>query len=311
MKKKKSKRSSYSILQNVIFLMKDIKKEHPSLLPFCFIQIILSVISPVFSIYIPKVTLDLVQKNASVSEIFFVLGLLGLIMTLSMAISGMVDEGKYMMYNDMRRYYQMKLFFQSLSCDYKYVESEEGHTTYQRAISSLFGGDGSGTSVMIVSVISLIVNTLCFILYSGIISTLNLYVIFLLIVLSFISFYSTKYAQTYEHDKENENANFEKKLNYMIYTGSNIAFGKDMRLYQAGKWFVNLRNSLIQQFCTLNRKIRKRYFNAGVVNAFVLFLRDGIAYAYLIYAVTTKKLRLLNLRYTLARLQRFQDLSMQ
>ena len=39
-------------------------------------------------------------------------------MALAMALSGMANEGKYLLYNDMRRYYQMQLFLRSLSCSY-------------------------------------------------------------------------------------------------------------------------------------------------------------------------------------------------
>lgn len=110
----------------------------------------------------PKITLDLVMGSADTAQIFLVLGGFGIVMVLSMALSGMANEGKYIMYNDMRRYYQMELFLQSLSCDYKNVESEEGQTKYQRAMSTLRNGDWSGTSIMIVSSIDIVVSLLCF-----------------------------------------------------------------------------------------------------------------------------------------------------
>lgn len=280
----------YHVFQNIVFLMKDIKKEHPVLLLFIAMQIVLAVVSPVFGIYIPKVALDLVMNQADLKEIFGVLGTLGLIMALSMALSGMADSGKYMLYNDMRRYYQMELSLQSYSCDYKYVESEEGQTKYQRAMSTLWGGDQSGTSVMVVSVIDIAVSVLCFVIYSGIISTLNLGIILMLIVLSLISLFGTLRAQNYEYQRQDEAAVYEKKLYYVMGTGSSVQFGKDMRLYQTGNWFLTLRDALIQQSGKLTAKIQNRYFAAGVLNAFVLLLRDGISYAYLIYAVISQQI---------------------
>lgn len=117
--KKKKEPLKYHIFQNITFLLKCIRREHPLLLIFIIMQVILSVISPVFGIYIPKITLDLVMGSADTAQIFLVLGGFGIVMVLSMALSGMANEGKYIMYNDMRRYYQMELFLQSLSCDYK------------------------------------------------------------------------------------------------------------------------------------------------------------------------------------------------
>ena len=280
----------YHVFQNIIFLIQDIRKEHPMLLLLIAVQILLGVVSPVFGIYMPKLALDLVMNQADRKEIFAVLGSFGLMMALAMALSGMADLGKYMLYNDMRRYYQMKLYLQSLSCDYKNVESEEGQTKYQRAMATLWCGDGSGTSQMVVAAIDIAVSVLCFVIYSGILSTLSFTVIFLLVILSLISLAATRHAQNYEYQKQDEAAIYNRKLSYVTGTGSDVQFGKDMRLYQIGQWFLNLRDTLIGQSGKLTAKIQNRYFGAGIVNAVVLMLRDGISYSYLIYAVISHEI---------------------
>ena len=123
-------------------------------------------------------------------EICLVLGSFGGIMALAMALSGMANEGKYLLYNDMRRYYQMQLFLRSLSCSYKDIESEEGQTKYQRAMNTLRYGDLSGTSVMLVAAVEILTSSLCFIIYSGIISALSPFMLLALVFLSLISLFS-------------------------------------------------------------------------------------------------------------------------
>ncbi len=287
MMKKQKERPRYNIFQNILFLLKDIRQEHPILILFILTEIVLSVISPVFGIYIPKAALDLVLERAHPEQVFFTFGTFGLIMTLSMALSGMTGQGKYMLYNDMRRYYQTKLFLQSLSCDYKNVESMEGQARYQKAMGTLRGGDWSGTSILLVAAIDMAVSVLCFVIYSGIMSSLSPVMILVLVALSLISLFATRRAQGYEHSRRDEAAEYEKKLEYVIRVGSNAQFGKDMRLYHAGGWFAQLRESLIEQSTKLTNQIQNRYFASGLVNAFVLVLRDGIAYAWLIHSVAS------------------------
>lgn len=288
--KKEREHPKYNVFQNIIFLLRDMKREHPLLILFIVLQVVLSVVSPVFSIYIPKIALDLVLDAAGLSRILMVLGGAGLIMTLSMALSGMAEQGKYMMYNDMRRYYQMELFLRSLSCDYRHVESAEGQTKYQRAFDTLAYGDMSGTSQMTVTSINMVVNVLCFVIYSGIMSQLSPAMVLILIALSLVNLFGTRHAQNYEYRRQDEWSRYEKRLQYVIRTGSDIQSGKDMRLYHTGGWFVSLRETLIQQITRLSRKIQNRYFAAGAVNACILFLRDGIAYACLIYAVAAGRI---------------------
>lgn len=286
--KKERERVKYNSFQNIIFLLKGMKQKHPVLIVLILLQIILSVVTPVFSIFIPKIALDLVMKSADVSEILLVLGGVGLIMILSMAFSGMAAEGKHMLVNDMRSFYQIQIFLKSLSCDYRHVESEEGQTKYQRAMDTLFAGDWSGTSRMAVATINILVSTMCFVIYSGIISQLHPAVVIILIGLSLVNLFSTRHAQKYEYCRQDESSTYNKKLDYVIYTGRDARSGKDMRLYATGGWFMELRESLIEQISQLTRRIQNRYFAAGVVNAGILFLRDGIAYAYLISAVVSK-----------------------
>ncbi len=282
---KKKEKLKYNIFQNILFLLQGIREDCPILLVFFAAQIVLSVVSPVFGIYLPKVALDLVLKEAGTREIFFVLGAGGFMMMLSMSLSGMADQGKYMLCNGRRTYYRLKLFFQSLSCDYIHVERAEGQIKFRRADATLEKGDASGTSVMIHSGMDMIITLLCFVIYSGIISNLSLVMILVVIGLSLVNLFSTRKAQSYEHTRQKEAADYDRKYWYVVYTGEDARFGKDMRLYQAGGWFMELGNSLIEQIGKLREQIQNRYFAAGIVHGATLFLQEAIAYGYLIYAV--------------------------
>lgn len=284
--KEKKKKPKYSIISNIMFLLKDMVKAHPLLIAFILLQAVLSVVSPLFGIYLPKITVDLVTASADPIKIIYTLSGFGLLMAVSMALSSMSANGKYMMYNDMRTYYQIKLFLQSLNCDYIYVESAVGQTKYERALSTLRAGDWSGTSRMTVAMIDIFINVMCFIIYSGIISTLNIFIVLLLVLLSAVNYFSVKNAQKYEYNHKGEETRFTKKLDYVEWTAKDAKYGKDIRLYGMSSQLIELRDILLEGYTVLNRKIKNRYFMSGALNAFTLFLRDGIAYAYLIWSVT-------------------------
>lgn len=280
------KRHKYGVIENILFLLKDMAKVHPLLIWFIVLQAALSVVSPLFGIYIPKITVDLVLNSADIGRIFYILGGWGLLMAVSMALSNMAALGKYMLYNDMRTYYQKKLFLQSLSCDYVHVESAEGQTKYERAFGTLLIGDWSGTSKMTVAMIDVFVCVLCFIIYSGIISSLNIFIVLFVVSLSAVNYFSVRHAQKFEHKHKDEEARIRKKLNYVEWTANDAKFGKDIRLYNMSSWFIKLRDILLDNYTALNRRIKNRYFMSGAVNGLTLLLRDGIAYGYLIWSVS-------------------------
>lgn len=133
MKHKQQTKPKYSIVSSILFLAKDMLQAYPLLILFLFLEIILSVITPLLGMYLPKIAIDLTMSGAGPEKVFYLLGGLGLLMSILMAFSSMAGSGKYFMYNAMRTYYLRKLFMQSLTCDYTHVESPKGQAKYSRA----------------------------------------------------------------------------------------------------------------------------------------------------------------------------------
>lgn len=282
---KKKEKPKYSVIHNVIFLLKDMKKVYPLLLPYLVMLCGFSVLSPVLGIYLPKVAVELAQKQADTEEIIIRLGGLGLLLAFSMALPGMAKQGKYMMQNMMRTYYMKKMYMKSLYCSYSLIESAEGQRKLQRAVSAMDGGDLSGLMLMTDSAVLMIVNCMGFGIYSGIIASLNIAVILLLVSLTLINFFATKHAQHYEYKCQDEHAGIANKRNYIQQTANDVQYGKDIRLYSMEPWFLHLWEKIMSTGMALHYKIRKRYFMARSVNAATLLVRDGVAYAYLIWSV--------------------------
>lgn len=289
-KGKKKDSPTYSVADNVLFLWKGIWENYPLLLVMMGMQCVFSVISPVLGIYLPRVAVELASERAELSKIMVRLGGMGALLALSMALSSMADMGKYMMLNSTRRKYRKQLFMDSLYCGYEQIESAEGQRKYARARETLDWGDFSGNVVMCNGVIKLAVNLAGFVIYSGIISTLDFRVILLLVGLSLLNLLAVRHANAYEFRNKDELAGLSNKLNYITWTANDVQYGKDIRLYGMGQWFPRIQEQVLSSYMALSSKIKNRYFGAGAVNGATLFLRDGIAYAFLIGSVVSGKI---------------------
>lgn len=284
-KVKGKRKGGYLAIENIVFLLKDIRRAEPLLFVFIVVQCVFSVLGPVFGIYFPKVAVELAGQKAGLSEIVMRLGGLGACMAIAMALSNMASQGKYIMLNNMRTYYYKKLFITSLHCDYALIESVEGQRKFTRAETAADAGDGSGIMVMCEALISTFVNVAGFLICSAIISRLNIIAIVLLTVLSLVNYFAVRYAQGYEYRQEDELAGIRNKLSYVEWTAKDVAVGKDIRLYGMKDWFLSLRDNILDEYAALRTKVENRYFMVGGVNAVTLLIRDGIAYAYLIWSV--------------------------
>lgn len=289
-KEKKKDRPAYSAAENVLFLWKRIGKVYPMLLVMMGIQCVFSIIGPVAGIYLPRIAVELAQRRAELSEIMLELGGMGLILFLSMALSSMANMGKYMMLNNIRFEYMRQLFMDSLSCGYDQIESVEGQRKYGRARGAVDCGDSAGTTTMCNGVIELFINLGGFAIYSGIISMLDVRVILLLVGLSLVNLLAVRYANGYEFRQKDEEAGLSNKLNYISGTANDVQYGKDIRLYGMAEWFPQIQEQVLSSYTRLSNKIKNRYLGAGIVNGATVFLRDGIAYAYLIAGVAAGKI---------------------
>ena len=140
---------------------------------------------------------------------------------------------------------------------------------------------------MLVSMIALITGTLCFVIYSGILTTLHPLIVLMLIVLSLCNLSLTKMAQAYEQHFKDEMAGLEQKIDYVEYTARDIHYGKDIRLYSMSDWFIEMRDMLADRSMRLQNRIKMRYFIVSCVNLLTHFLRNLITYGYLIYTVAS------------------------
>jgi len=286
----KNTKPKYSILNNVIYLFKAILNEYPILLIMILAEILLSVIVPIISIYFPSLAVALVTEKADFEDLLIKLGGIGLLMALSQGIKQMVSVGKYYMHNGMRAYFQRKLFFHSLHCDYVHAESKQGQNKYQRAMDSLLCGDGSGTSRMQVSITKFIASSFCFIIYSGIIASLHPLIVVVLILMSILNLFLLQQAHNYEYSRKNETTDISHKMDYVEYTARNTHYGKDIRLYNMKNWFLDMRSRLTEESYNLQNQIKNRFFAVSCINNITLLVRDGIAYGYLIYSVISGKI---------------------
>ena len=62
-KEKKKDRPAYSAAENVLFLWKRIGKVYPMLLVMMGIQCVFSIIGPVAGIYLPRIAVELAQRD--------------------------------------------------------------------------------------------------------------------------------------------------------------------------------------------------------------------------------------------------------
>lgn len=276
----KKKRRNYHLYENIIYLARESWDYDRRILMFSLISIVTGVFLPLFQIYMPKAAVDLFVQRADLLQIAKTLGAVAGGFLVLQAVNGYVSTAKYFIYNDMRNVFLQKIFLTSVDCEYSEAENGKSLEMYQRAVNVTNQGDMGATSKFYQIVPALITSACCFFLYSGILSSLHIGVVFLLLFSSVVTYwFQKKETVVYERTKDLL-AKIQKKLYYCINCGSWA--GKDIRVYHMQDWL----KELMAKWQGEGNKIRgervRQGFYTHIMNCVLGFLRDSLAYVYLI-----------------------------
>ena len=290
--KNKKEKQLHSVFNNVFYLLRDIYNTKKILFALMVIEVFCAIVTPLFGIYLPKIAVDLVTQSADVQKVFMTLGLFVLVMTAVNILQNVAANSKYAHSNGMRNYYNEIISMKSYICDYKNIESTEGRTRFQKAVQCFDNGDGSGSTKLIYCMIAIFTSVVSFILYSSVLSFLNPLIILFLTGLTVINFAASTWSRKFDEKHRDKASEIGRKLWYVQSGSRDIKAGKDTRLYSMKPWFMEIRDRYLSDYFELKQKIQNRYYISGIVHGLTLFLRDGAAYAYLIYMVSNGRVQL-------------------
>jgi len=140
--------------------------------------------------------------------------------------------------------------------------------------------------------IAIFTSAVSFMIYSAILSFLNPFIILFLVSLTLINFASSAWARKFDEKHRDKSSELDRKLGYIEHGSRDIKAGKDTRLYGMKPWFMSLRYNIMGEYLALRRKIQNRYYMSGIIHGLTLLLRDGAAYAYLIYMVSNGRIEI-------------------
>lgn len=277
----------YSVISNVFFWFRYYWKHVPISVILIGVEVLLSAVLPLVGIYLPKLTIDLLLGNASTKDMLLVLGVFGFLLALLYGISTAISQGNYFKLNGVRDIAMGDTFLKSLRISYEIPESEWGKNIYQKALKSSRSGDWSAISRTLFGTTSLIENLLSFLLYSTVLSTLNIWCVIILLALSALNCIVMEQGIKLQDKIRDTEAVHYKHWNYVKAAMGNTTAAKDIRIFDMNKWLVGLRDKTINEIKGDRKILHKMQIWQETMNFLIALVRDVVAYGYLIYMVTT------------------------
>lgn len=131
---------------------------------------------------------------------------------------------------------------------------------------------------------AIVTTILKFFLFGSVISLLHPLIIVLLAVGCAINYFMAKWERDMNYKTRDARNLISKKINYLAFRISrNFKFGKDIRLYNLRDYIHALIKKLTAESNAEDEKVEGRAFFGAFISFLVVLVRDGAAYAFLIY----------------------------
>lgn len=279
----------YSIHQNIIYILRNMWHWNKKLLFMSAARVPLLVILPFLGILMPKLVLDCLTQKSGPLHLTIVIGLVTLGMVLCSTLSEYLDGRITYDAVSNRGHYIILIDEKIMDTDYENLEDPKGQKMQEKA-SYANHNNSCGTEAIVKALILLSSNFFGILLYGSILANLNPLIILFIIATSALSFLASRGALNYEHNRKDSWAYLDKKLDYLIRKCSDYASGKDIRLYNMTGWFEKMFSMLLGDRVKWYKKVENHNYVSNAVDGFMTLIRDGLAYAYLIYLVLSGKI---------------------
>lgn len=272
-----------STVSDIWYYIKHYRKYEPIVLWYSALEIVLSSILPLISIYLPKIAVDLVVKEAAILDVIVILGGITILKMILQSINGIAHSGKYMYYNAQRTVLIALLCLKNMRIKYEDSEAGEIKEVYWKALTSLQMGDWSANNRMVHRTVQLVISIISFLLYSTVISSLNIWMLLFVVSLSLVYYIIGNRHMKFRQKILEQVSLDERHMSTVKSAMGNVKGAKDIRVFGMNHWLLQLRDIVLEQMKATNRKLQKK-ISVYEKNGFIIAaVRDICAYGYLLY----------------------------
>ena len=285
-KKEPRRKPKYGMLSCLGWMGKLLWKWEKTIAVSAVLVIPLAVVLYWLNIYTPSIVLDRLQTSETFATVVYTIAAL-LLSTLGFRMIKNYIDIKRDLASD---YLELRLFHilseSWLSKDYYLLFDEEFQEKAKRAEHAYWN---KGNTFPI-ELGNLAVNIICFVLFGSVISLLSPWVLLLLLVGCLINFFTQRWKQNYEYRHQEEADLIDSKIGYTAFSAPSREHAKDLRLYGFSDFISQTFDLLLKEYLSVFRKFQNASSTVEIVSYVISALRDGLAYAFLIFRAVNGEL---------------------
>lgn len=279
------------ILSNYLWLRKEYerlegKRHHWNNL----VYIVMSLLVPVISIAFPSVAVGAIQSKMNAGTVLAIIVGYAVVLKVSSVLLAYMQDICYMDAFLGRIKSDEVLFEHATDMDYEKLESKSGQIKFEKATAAVFRGNDYGIEAYYRMFPVVIINFIGFMIYSFIVSQINVWVLVYMLVSSVILVGISVRETLYEERNEDSMMGIFKNSARIFGETGETKYRHDLILYDGKPWMMSKLQTVVDGFLGYYKGIFRLSRTTGLVGAVIGFVRDLIVYGFLIYKVSQGKM---------------------
>lgn len=283
-KKEKIQKPKYNMWQNTWFMIAFAWKfKEKKVIFLSFIFACLAVIKNIINLYISPSILSVIEQRDSITKllltILFFVGNLILVVALSAYIGQYSWIGKVSIRLGIMNLINRKTTMTS----YPNMEEEKFIKLHNQALETI---NGYGAPEAIWTTLSALVENIAgFLIYVFLLTTVEPILFVVILFTTILNYFINNYFGTYGYKHKEEEAEHIQKMNYIIDRARDWSGAKDIRIFGLRSWLEELMEKATGAYMAFHKKAESVYIWSNIADLGLTFIRNGMAYVYLIQLV--------------------------
>lgn len=281
-KREKAPKPKYNMGQNSWFMVKLAwTSGEKKVLVLSLLSAILAVALNLVNLYVSPTILSAVERHAPVAELLltiagFVLGLM-LVSAASTYVNTNTPWGRISVRTEIITLLNRK----AATTSYPNVD-DDGFKKLLDKAGECVGNNLVATEAIWTTLTTLTTNFFGFIIYVTLLTSVQLLLLLVILVTAGTSYFIGNHVNGYGYRHREEEAEYERRMFYILDRARDISAAKDIRIFGLRPWLEDLYGKAIDAYTAFHSRAQCVYIWAKIADLVLTFLRNGIAYAYLI-----------------------------
>ena len=279
---KEKTRPKYNMWQNTWYMLKIAWNGHKNVPLLCAAIAVVSAAYTVAELVITPAILNEIELSSSAGELLITIAAYTGALLLLCALRTYLRKNTLFGRVEVRQEILKRIALKSASTSYSNTLDTD-YIEYLKNAEAATGSNSEASEAIWETWVGLLTDIIGFTVYILLLLELDFRIALIIVITSAVSYFASKRINEWGYRHRKERMEYNDKLRYIRGTAQGRSYAKDIRMFGLANWIEELYAKTLDMYSAFSAKCERVRIWGSVIDIVLTFLRNGAAYAYLIW----------------------------